>query len=59
MDLKLENMLIQFEKRMIAEQQKVIRHSYDRTNLTTQQQQHMMKTLLKNKQFIILNTDKT
>ena len=56
-DLKLENTLVQFEQKLIKERIRVIRHSYDRTNLT-KQQQNMIKTLKKNKHLMIIPTDK-
>ena len=46
-DLKLENTLINYENQLIKERAQIIQQSYDRTNLTTQQQ-NMIKTLKAN-----------
>ena len=56
-DLKLENTLTNFENKLISARINIIRNSYDRTNLTTQQQ-NMIKTLKKDKHLILLVTDK-
>ena len=56
-NLKLENTLTTFENKLIKERTRIIRHSYDRTNLTIQQQ-NMIKTIKKQKHLIILVTDK-
>ena len=47
-DLKLENTLTNFENKLIRERARIISHSYDRSNLTTQQK-HMMKILKRTK----------